>query len=426
MNIIQKAVNWLSTGVDRKMHEAIFQYIGAGGTILPPNNETYLEQGYKGNLYVNMCVNYILRNAVNVPWVLKRELKDGSYQQINDHPLYDLIERPNSLYSFKEYLEQSLGYLLLTGNSITYKVATGANKERVKEIYYLPVNLMQIISSGSWTDPIRDYEFTIYKGVKFDAREIVHCRLPNFEWELGQNLYGQSPLRAALNSLQASNDTFKAIKSTAANQGAKGIMMFDAAANGVGSSAPTAEQIQNLKRELNKQISGSDNTGAVRILAKMFKYQQLGMSARDMELIAMHKIAKTDICNVFGLSSLLFNDHESSTYNNINEVKKSSWNDAIKPYLERLIEQFNIDIVKPYGSDLAFYPDYSNIDVLQSDKKEMVEWLSKAYWISTQRKQELMGEKAEPSLDPYYIPSNLIPSDEAASTVRNEFGDFES
>jgi len=57
------------------------------------------------------------------------------------------------------------------------------------------------------------------------------------------------------------------------------------------------------------------------------------------------------------------------------------------------------------------------------DKEKQVKWLKDAYWLSTQRKQEIMGEKADNSLPSYLIPTSLVPSDEIE--INNAFNDYD-
>lgn len=420
-NLRQKAANILSPSINQVMQKAIFQWLGKDvGIVYPDDKTSCINNGYNKNLFVYMAVNYITRNAAAIPWVLKKELPDGSFQTIKEHPLYDLMARPNGLYSWTEYKQQSLGYLLLTGDSMSYAVKSGVDGDKLKEVYYLPSNYIEITASGKWTNPIKEYELTIFKDVKFDTDEIIHTRLPNYNWANGESLYGQSPLKAGLSTLEKSNETIAAMKSQASNQGAKGLLMYD---KGNDINEPTGPQIQNIRTQINKNINGADKVGSIQATAKMFKYQQLGANSKDLQLLESHNVSRQDICALFGLDSMLFNDHQASSYNNMSEAKKSAYVDTILPYDKMLLEDWNSSIVKAYGEDLAFHQDTSNIDVLQADRAKQADWLSKAYWISTQRKQEIMGEKADESLPKFLMPTNLVPSDEIE--INNAFNDYE-
>lgn len=79
------------------------------------------------------------------------------------------------------------------------------------------------------------------------------------------------------------------------------------------------------------------------------------------------------LCNIFNAPSQLFNDTSSSTYNNMLEVKKSFYVDAVLPLNEKLIAQLNKDIIPAYNSlenkELRIVQDTSGIEALQQDKK---------------------------------------------------------
>jgi len=414
-----KAAQILSPSISPQMQKAYFQWLGNDAVVYPDDFTSYIKNGYNSNLFVYMVVSYISRQASSIPWVLKRELPDGSYQTINDHELYKVIERPNGLYNFKEYVEQALGFYLLTGNTYTHTIKVGAKKERLKEVYVLPANYINIVSSGNYMKPIKYYEFDLYKDLKFDSNQVIHTKMANYSWANGEVLYGQSPLKAGLRTLEGSNSNITAMKSQAANQGARGLLMFD---RENGTSTLTEPQMRAFEREMKRKVNNADTVGTIQTVSKMFKYQQLGMSAKDMELLDMHKVSKQDICSLYGLSSLLFNDNSNSTYNNINEVKKSAYTDSILPYLQALMDEWNNSIVAAYDSNLAFYPDTSKIDVLQADKEKQVKWLKDAYWISNQRKQEKMEEKTDNSLPSYLLPTSLVPS--AEIEINNAFNAY--
>jgi len=417
----QKAASIISPSINQMMQKAIFQWLGSDvGIVYPDNQTSYIDNGYNKNLFVYMCVNYITRNASAIPWVLKKELKDGSYQTITEHSLYDVIARPNGLYSWQEYKQQSLGYLLLTGNAMSYTVKTGLNGNKVKEVYYLPSDYIEITASGTWTNPIKNYAFSLYNGLNFKSEEVLHTKLPNYNWANGESLYGQSPLKAGLSTLEKSNATIAAMKSQAANQGAKGLLMFDSAN---GTSTITEPQMRSFENSVKQKINNNDKVGTIQATSKMFKYQQLGAASKDLQLIESHNVSRQDICALFGLDSMLFNDHQASSYNNMSEAKKSAYVDAILPYDKMLMEDWNNSIVRAYDENLAFHQDTSNIDVLQADKAKQADWLSKAYWISTQRKQEIMGEKADETLPKFLLPTSLVPSDEI--DINNAFNDYE-
>ena len=77
------------------------------------------------------------------------------------------------------------------------------------------------------------------------------------------------------------------------------------------------------------------------------------------------------ICNVFGISSSLFNDPESRRNSNRKEDEKALYTNAIIPIAERLAAKHSGYIAQnhyPMG-DVRIRKDFSEIEALQGDQK---------------------------------------------------------
>ena len=86
------------------------------------------KEGYLKNAIVYRCVNEISKGASAVPFVLK-----VGDQIIEEHPLIDLLMRPNPLQSYSEFFSSLFGYVLLSGNA--YILKTGSDMGAPKELH---------------------------------------------------------------------------------------------------------------------------------------------------------------------------------------------------------------------------------------------------------------------------------------------------
>lgn len=51
-------------------------------------------EGYQKNVVAYRCISLVSRNAASVPWVVFRG-RGGTRERLHDHPLVDLLNRPN-------------------------------------------------------------------------------------------------------------------------------------------------------------------------------------------------------------------------------------------------------------------------------------------------------------------------------------------
>ena len=433
MNWLQKqALNLLGLNIkndvalDKQFYDTLYQWRAKNSPVpLPDSYESYVKNGYNKNIFVYSCVKYISSKAADIPWKLCRYNANGEEEEVTNSPLLDLLKQPNNLQDWSDFVEQSIGYYLITGNTYNYKVTleNGLNKGLTKELYVLPSQYIEIQSGSGATEPIKSYDLTLSPATvvaKYSPDEIIHVKQPNYEWVNGETLYGTSPLKAGLMALNASNANLNAITNQNQNMGALGILSPENMGN------LTEQQARTLENKIRQKVMGSNNAGKIAYSNMALKWQQLGLDARSMQLIEQHDLSRNDICMLYNLPSQLFNDDKSSTYNNVNEAKKSAYTDAILPALNKYIAEINRRVVQPYDETLYFKADTSNIQVLQVDRAKQVEWLSKAYWLSNQEKQAIMEVDVDETFPKYTIPSNLLPFDDGfdSEDINKRYPDY--
>lgn len=396
----------------QQVQQAVLQYMG-GGLIVPEDNSlSYITNGYNTNVVVHSAVRYITRRAAQIPVKLVRKTSEGE-EVVTDHPAIKLLKKPNGLQGYAEFMEQALGFYLLTGNTFNYKVMSTTREDNIPiEMYILPSQYMDIKTSAktnSGVEPIEYYRLNTVGTQKFESENIIHLKTPNYLFDNGQWLYGLSPLKAALNSLNTSNSNQTALAKLAQNLGAIGLLMFDKSAND-GVAAPDKGQLRQMQSFINKNIQGESNRGAIRAISQVFKWQGISLSASDLELIESSRMTARDIYAIYGLDSKLFNDPQASTFNNVNEAKKSAYTEAIIPTLNAWLNKLNEGLF-PEDSDLYFKADLSSIEVLKKDQTQLIAALTNAYFIPNQVKQEMIGIEPDEDLPRYLIPANLMPAE---------------
>jgi phage portal protein BeeE len=88
----------------------------------------YAKEGYKQNPTVYRCISLIAKNAASVRPYLKR-----GEEYIEDHPLLDLLQRPNPITGGQEFREEAYSWALLTGNIFCDRSIVGG---RVAELHH--------------------------------------------------------------------------------------------------------------------------------------------------------------------------------------------------------------------------------------------------------------------------------------------------
>ncbi len=74
----------------------------------PRRYDRLAEEGYRKNVVAYRCVREVARASASVPWLLYK-----GAQELDTHPLLDLLCRPNPRQSGPELIEAAIGHLLL-------------------------------------------------------------------------------------------------------------------------------------------------------------------------------------------------------------------------------------------------------------------------------------------------------------------------
>jgi len=117
------------------------------------------KEGYLKNAIVYRCVNEISKGASAVPFVIK-----AGEQIVEQHPLIDLLNRPNPLQSYSEFFNSLFGYVLLSGNAYILKV--GGITGTPKELHQLRPDRINIKGSGSAIPDEYEYIVLLYAAAK--------------------------------------------------------------------------------------------------------------------------------------------------------------------------------------------------------------------------------------------------------------------
>lgn len=412
MRVERKDIFNSTKPLENRFNQILYAFIAKGSPFaLPADYETYVRQGYAGNVNIYPVIRKIVDPCIGVEWELKdRKTEDTA----TDQTLLQLLKSPNSHQSLNEFVDEALVWRLVTGNRYIYWIApeTGPNKGKPAELHLLPASQTEIIQ-GEWLDPVAAYRILIGDTWKQLPKEnVIHGKKTNIKYDsTGSQLYGMSPLEAALKVMSATNTGYDQLVKNFENGGPDVVITETEA--GSGGVEYTEEQRASVWETFVKRFRGKSKERFL-IKRKPVEIHEIGKSPVDLNLIEFMKMSLRDYCNIYNVPVVLLNDNSTSTYNNVKEATKALWNNAVIPELEYLKEDLNkIAAVynKVTSQDLYFDYCLDDIPELQDDKTAMVQGLSAAWWMTPNEKREAMdSEKIEmPEMDIIYAPMGITP-----------------
>lgn len=427
---------------------SVVRQIGGVPIFIGKSNKEFIDKGYTYNPNVYSVINVITKSVASVPFILYEVKDEKSFnrykaaankdsvnikqavmlrtkalQDVPKHKILDIIQRPNPTQGQAEFIENVLGYKLLTGNAFIFGQGTenGVNANKMQQLYVMPSQYMSISPNASATD-IVGYQLELGTTTKFTKEEIIHLKYWNPNWSTtGEHLYGLSPLTSAHRVLQRSNDNITSQTKLLQNTGAIGILSNE------DNFGMTEEQIEQMESKYLEKYGGSKNRGRIMIASQKFTWQQMGMSAVDLALNDAAKMDLRDICNVYGVQSQLLNDPENKTYANLAEARKSLIINRALPELYSLRDELNRTLVPQWseGKNLYLDVDIQAIPELQEDMQLLVAQLSQMYWLTGNEKRIATNYEPDlvnPEMNGYFIPTGLMPL--SGMSLEDSLNDF--
>ena len=144
----------------------------------------------------------------------------------------------------------------------------------------------------------------------------------------------------------------------------------------------SAKLVEQAEEELRKKFGGGKNYGKLAVVGYPVNYSQVALSAQQLGIIDFYKFDLVDVCRVFGVPSILLNDNENSSYNNVTEAKKSFYREVIIPELMDLCDTINRVLKEPLALRYPkhyFWFDSTGVLALQDDMTMLIDNTLKLY-----------------------------------------------
>ena len=424
MAILDNIKNIFTTNTPEHKNSNMMGYFGVGTEEAKVYKyQDLAKEGYLKNAIVYRCVNEISKGASAVPILLK-----NGDEIVEQHPLIELLNRPNPLQSYSEFFNSLFGYVLLSGNAYILKV--GSEQGTPKELHQLRPDRMIIKGSGNAIPDRYEYMLNgrVQKTYMVDQvngySEVKHLKL----WNPLDDYYGLSPMSAAAVEVDQFNMSSKHNVNLLQN-GARpsGAVIFKPQDDAGFAVNLTESQRQQLLTDLNNRFSGSGNAGRPMLLEGDFDWKEMGLTPKDMDFHKLKNMAATDIALCFGVPSQLVGVPDAQTYANVSEARLALYEETIIPHLRKIQSDLNEWLVPLYDDRLKLEFDIDSIPALSERKRKTYENVTSAVREGIMTRNEArqsIGLSPVEGADGLYISANLFPlTDDSVPEVENPIND---
>lgn len=294
--------------------------------------------------------------------------------------LLNTLKRPNVLQTFKQWYAQYNMYIDIFGYCPVLKIEPVGMPGTIKAIWNLPPWLFDIeFQKTIWYNQfdLKDIK-TIYKqfyitweGQKKELdMNAVFLVLDNSIGtdDNGNLLMPDSRVKSLEYAISNDIAAKQAANSLITKKGAIGIL------SNIGKDQyGKAMMDPNQKQEVQDDFKRYGLTGQewqVIVTDASLQWQSMSFPVKDLMLFETMNASMADICDGMGMYSYIMASKvgAGTTFTNLNEAKKSQYQDFIIPDAESRIEQLSINLI-PEEKNASLKIDYSHVEVLQESQQ---------------------------------------------------------
>lgn len=284
---------------------------------------------------VYTCVKVISEAVASLPVRLHRRVRPRVVEDIDDHPALDVMRRPNEWMTWHELCQFWVTHSELRGNGYAFKARSGDG--RVRELLPLLADQVSVLQQPDWA-----LTYTVGSGKTgingaYGPDRVFHLRNFGTLGYKGLSTIGlmRDEIGLALQMGRHSGNLYK----NGTNVGT----VFKHP------NKLSEEAYKRLKESIDKQFSGSGNTGRPFIAEEGMTVEKLGMTMEDAQFLESRRFTKQEIAGAFGVPMFLLNDTEKNTTwgSGLEQISRAFLNFSLGPRLSRVCDTLGRELLLP-------------------------------------------------------------------------------
>jgi HK97 family phage portal protein len=357
-----------------------------------------------GSSLVMAAVRWVGNTMPEAPLIVreKKRAEDGGakLEEVEGHPLAELVKRPNPFYSGSTLWKGFALSWIVDGNAYLLKFRNDMGQ--VKELWWIPHWMIEPAWPQGGNDFITHYVYTVDgRQYPIPYEDIIHFRdgFDPLNWRKGL-----SPLRSLLRELYGDIQSIKYAARYAKNFGVPPFIL-----------SPKPDQsgvdvdTDKIKAALVRAISGN-NTGKPLVLSSAFEVKELAARTAEVSSETTRRIPEERFAAVVGIPAMVLGfgaGLQRSTFSNMEQAHEYAYESYLMPLYRYVEEELNLQLLPEMatGKNQSVGHDISEVRALQEDRSELYKREGLAYMQGIKKRGEsrtAIGEKAAPEDNVYF------------------------
>ena len=372
-----------------------YQGILHGG--LPVNSNVWDGDDFLKAIEISLYTNKAIAKRADKVGEIDWQLSDERGNEIERDPLLDLLYKPNTLFTGRQFWAlyqtyyDTLGevYILLEKNRRPFET-----NSKIIAMHILPPLKVKPIFNTDGT--IEKFEYETKDGSKhYTTEEVLYIHNPNPK----NPLRGQSLLKAGVNAIQTETQIATYHSRVLENGGkVEGVFKFK-------TGLTTKEQLKEVKDKYKKEYADAKKSGIPLFLGGDADYIRTGLSPEELSFLEAKRMTLEDICILTGVPKSMLASTNDAKFDNADADRAIFLRETIKPLLTTLTTYLD-EFLFPDNRTLTFVdPTPENVD---QKLKETESGLKNSYMTINEARQR-HGYDPIANGDDILVPFNLMP-----------------
>lgn len=342
------------------------------------------------------CVTLIVENLSSLPVNVFKTGKDGQRELDTLSRLHQVMHgSPNRRQTTMEFWMSMLVHLILLGNAYARIVRDGSGQ--VVALWPMAADQIDVVIADDGK-LVYVYSFE-NQGFVYDEIDILHIR------GIGNGIKGMPVLDYMRSSvgiaISAQNHTNRTFRKDARRPG---VLMSDSVLNDA--------QRRAVQKNFGDIASG--NGRELYVLEAQFKFESLGMSPADIQLLESRKFAVQDLARWLGVPSVLVNDTGETTSlgSSVYQIVEGFFKLRLRPILTLIEQRVYKSVLSPKQRAAGLVVEFNFDALLRANLKDRVEIYSKQVQNGLRTRNECRRKENDaplPGGDQLTVQSNLVP-----------------
>lgn len=353
---------------------------------------------------------WLMRTYPEAPVTVHHKTPDGP-ERVPEHPLLDILERPNPYYSGDQlWAAKCLSYTI-DGNA--YFLKDRAESDGPVAYWYAPHWLIEPISEGDDFITYYRYRPTPQTEIKVAPRDVIHFR---FGLDPTDPRKGYSPIKPMLREIWTDEEAARFSATMLRNLGVPGIVVSPAPSAG-NDYVPSQQELDATKAQLIARTTG-DERGKPLIMSGPTNIAQFGFSPEQMDLSKLRGIPETRVAAAVGIPAAVVGFLTGLEMTKVGATMRELRELAVESVIIPTKKTDAADLESQALGDFVDDPtewivghDWTQVRVLQEDENARSERVTIQLQRSVIKRNEArreLGYPEDPDGDVYLQPINVV------------------